>query len=80
MALENLIKSSYGSEDCLFAMHPSDIKSALKSLVVAQEEEVGFEEFLEKHRVYLRSKNCSEEHISEQIKRVKKVTNYFDAD
>ena len=77
MTLDNLIKTSYGIEDCLFALHEFDRERALKSLIAAENEEVGFEEFIQKHIDYLKSKNCSEEHIEKQIKRVKKVESYF---
>jgi len=77
MTLDNLIKTSYGIEDCLFALHEFDRERALKSLIAAEKEEVGFEEFIQKHIDYLKSKNCSEEHIEKQIKRVKKIESYF---
>ena len=80
MTLDNLIKTSYGIDDCLFALHDFDRERALKSLIVAEEEGVGFGEFIEKHIAYLKSKNCSEEHIKKQIKRVKKIKSYFRLD
>lgn len=80
MSLDNLIKSSYGIEDCLFALYEFDRERALKSLIAAEEEGVGFAEFIQKHRDYLTSKNCSSEHIEKQIKRVKKINSYFRLD
>lgn len=80
MTLDNLIRTSYGIEDCLFALHDFDRERALKSLIVAEQEGVGFEEFIEKHREYLKSKNCSKEHIEKQIKKVKKIKSYFRLD
>jgi hypothetical protein len=80
MTLDNLIAASYGSEDCIFAGHELDRQRALKSLTAANNEEVGFAEFLEKHRQYLISRQCSLEHIEEQLQRVQTLDLYFSLD
>jgi len=80
MPLNNLIASSYGTEDNIFAGHELDRQRALLSLTAADEEGVGFAEFLEKHRQYLTNKKCSLEHIEEQLQRVQRLDLYFGLD
>ncbi len=80
MNLDQLIQHSYGIADLIFAGHELDRQRALQALIVANEEEVGYAEFLEKHRQFLRGRNCTQEHIDEQIKRVKKLSLYFALD
>ena len=77
MPLDNLIATSYGSEDCIFAGHELDRQRALESLTAADDEGVGFAEFLEKHRQYLTNRQCSLEHIEEQLQRVQSLDLYF---
>jgi peptidase E len=77
MDLEQLIINSYGHADHLFAVHPLDIERAYLSIVRANEEHVGFEEYVEKHRNYLQSLQLSPEHIESQLDRVKDITSYF---
>jgi hypothetical protein len=80
MTLINLIKSSYGIEDRIFAGHELDRERALKALKVAQDEKVGYTEFIEMHRQFLQNENCSEEHINEQLERVNDLELYFKLD
>lgn len=80
MALDNLIAGSYGSEDCVFGGHDFDRERARKALIAADQEGVGFAEFLERHRQYLAGRGCSEEHIIEQLEGVKNLDNYFSLD
>lgn len=80
MDLANLIKRSYGDADLIFASHSIEIEHARNSLIAAEKEDVGFKEFLKKHRDFLRSENCSDEHIENQIRRVKNLSNYFRKD
>ncbi len=80
MSLINLIKSSYGTEDKIFAGHELDRERALESLQVAQDEDVGYAEFIEMHRQFLQNENCSEKHISEQLERVNDLGLYFRLD
>ncbi|MDE1205504.1 MULTISPECIES: hypothetical protein [Tenacibaculum] len=80
MELEKLIASSYGVEDLIFAGHSLDIERASKSIVVANEEEIGMEEFLKKHREFLESKGCCLDHIEGQLKRVQRIDLYFKFD
>ncbi len=77
MSLDNLIKGSYGIADNIFAGHAFDAERAAQSLHQANVEGVGFADFIEKHKAYLRSKNCSAAHIAEQIERVKDIERYF---
>jgi hypothetical protein len=80
MILDKLIESSYGAEDLIFAGHSYDIERASKSLFVANQENIGFEEFLNRHRKFLESKNCSQNHIEKQLKRVQRIDLYFKFD
>jgi hypothetical protein len=80
MPLDNLIAKSYGSVDCIFAGHELDRQRALESLTAANEEGVGFVEFIERHRQYLTNKGCSQEHIEKQLGRVQTLGMYFSLD
>jgi hypothetical protein len=80
MTLDNLISHSYGIEDYIFAGHEYDRKRALEALTIANEEGVGFTEFMTRHRQYLQGRGCSEEHIVEQLERVKRIDLYFSND
>ena len=80
MSLLNLIKTSYGIEDRIFAGHEYDRQSAMKALNTAQDENVGFEEFIRMHQEFLQNQNCSEEHINRQLNRVKNLELYFRLD
>ncbi|WP_295199604.1 hypothetical protein, partial [uncultured Chryseobacterium sp.] len=64
--LLNLITSSYGIADFIFAGHQYDRQNALQAIRVANREGIGFNDFLNLHRDYLRVKNCSTEHIENQ--------------
>lgn len=75
--LENLIKTSYGIEDSIFAGHGLDRERALRAIVLANELGVGFENFLDMHKRYLKEKGLPEEHINNQISRVKTIDFYF---
>lgn len=77
MSLDNLIAKSYGSEDYIFAGHELDRQRALESLTAANDEKVDFDEFLKKHRQYLTNRQCSLEHIEEQLRRVQRLDLYF---
>ena len=80
MDLEQLIMYSYGTEDHLFALHSLDIERACQSIMKANEENVGYQEYLMKHRNYLENLNLSNEHIESQLNRVKDITSYFKID
>ncbi|MBK5145596.1 hypothetical protein I2494_18120 [Budviciaceae bacterium BWR-B9] len=45
MSWKNKIGSCFGSADMIYAIHPSDIKSANELVKTAMEEGVGFNEF-----------------------------------
>ncbi|MDW9381940.1 hypothetical protein [Chryseobacterium sp. JV558] len=78
--LQNLIKTSYGVVDLIFAGHEYDRKRALEAIKIANREGVGFNDFLDMHRDYLENKNCSYEHIENQILRVQQIGLYFSND
>jgi hypothetical protein len=80
MSLKTLIAGSYGTADNIFAGHPNDCERARQSLVEAGNENIGFTEFLKMHEDYLKAKGCDDAHIKEQLKRVKRLDNYFDYD
>tara|TARA_R110000744_G_scaffold92118_3_gene178562 strand:+ start:5969 stop:6211 length:243 start_codon:yes stop_codon:yes gene_type:complete len=80
MELKKLIASSYGEADKNFAGHGYDIERAVQSIVQANEEGVGLKKFLQIHKDYLISKNCSSEHIELQLEKVKNIDFYFKND
>lgn len=80
MSLNNLIAGSYGEADCIFAGHNFDRQRAREALIVANENGIGYSEFIGLHRQYLTDRGCSQEHIDNQIRRIKNIDLYFDAD
>lgn len=78
--VDQSIAGSYGTEDNVFAGHPSDRARAREALKIANAEEIGFDEYVQKHRDYLKGRGCSNEHIEKQIARVTNLESYFDFD
>jgi hypothetical protein len=80
MALDDLIQGSYGRENNIFAGHSEDRERARQALIQADLENVGYKEFIKKHKEFLRRQGRNKEFITEQIKRVKSLGLYFDGD
>lgn len=80
MELDNLIENSYGYADGIFAGHELNRQSSLKSLISANEVEIGYQEFLDRHRNYLNGRGFPEEHINNQLLRVSNLSIYFRLD
>lgn len=78
--LKKLIAGSYGTADLEFAGHDLDIERARKSLSEAAQQNIGYEEYLEIHREYLKGRGANEAHIDEQLEEVQKLSNYFSLD
>lgn len=80
MSWKNKIGTCFGIVDKKFALHPSDAKAAAGIFAEAVNDEVGFEEFCNELENWMKSKNCSAEHITEQMIRVKNMSSYFQYD
>jgi hypothetical protein len=79
-SLDELIAGSYGRENAIFAGQGNDQASAAAVIVRANDQNLGFEEYLQLHRTYLEKHGCSPEHIAEQLERVKDLKHYFQYD
>jgi hypothetical protein len=77
--LNALIEASYSVDDFEFAAYPQNTLSARDSLLQAAKQDVGFNQFLRLHREFLESKYCFDEHIEEQLEKVRDITSYFDS-
>lgn len=78
--LKKLIAGSYGDQDLEFAGHYNDIERAAKALELAFELDLGYEEYLQYHRDFLKGKSASVEYIDDQIEKVKDLSSYFTSD
>ena len=67
----------FGSVDKLFALHPSEEKNAQEMLKEAMNEHATVDEILSTAEEYLKSRNCSQDHIDSQIERMKKLESWL---
>lgn len=78
--LKRLIATSYGIEDRIFALHPSDIQASQNAIKEAFRLELGFQEYLNLHKEFLINEGVNQDHIEEQLKNVKNLYRYFIGD
>lgn len=77
---ENVSKC-FGSEDNIFAGHPTEIGFAHKVLEYALNSGVSsWSEFCEPFKTLLKEKGLSAEHVEKQMKRIQDLSNYFEQD
>ena len=80
-AWKKLISGAFGSQDKIFAMHPCEIKRASKMLAKAIADGVGYKEYTSAIKSWLKETMPSNKnHIQAQMKRVRKLSTYFQAD
>ena len=77
MNWKQLLQSSFGIADHKFARHPTDIARARDALIQALQSGVCFADFVTEARNYLIQQGCSQSHIQQEIRRVKKIESYF---
>ena len=80
MSWKDRIPSCFGSKDRIFAGHHSDCQSSFQLLAQANEENIGWKEYTQTIRAWLKSEGCGQEHIQEQMKRVKNLKYYLKDD
>ncbi|MEW7292126.1 hypothetical protein [Aquimarina sp. 2304DJ70-9] len=78
--LERLIRLSYGNSNLIFAGHTIEMEYAAESIVRANNDKVGMQQFITMHTTFLSGKGCSDEHINEQLERVRNINFYFTND
>jgi cation transport regulator ChaC len=78
--IKKLIPRCYSTTDLIFAGHPNEIESAQEILNTALKEDLGFEDYLNLHIEYLKSKGVTDEHLEEQEERLKDLSTYFQND
>lgn len=74
---KQLLQSSFGIADHKFARHQADIVRARDALIQALQSGVCFADFVTEARNYLIQQGCSQSHIQQEIRRVKKIESYF---
>ncbi|WP_316795105.1 hypothetical protein [Pedobacter agri] len=74
--LKRLISGSYNGDN-KFGINEPDVQRAAEALTEANNQKVGFEEYLKLHEAHLSGKGLLPEHINEQLKKVKDVKSYF---
>lgn len=77
MNWKQLLHSSFGIADHKFARHSADIARARDALIQALQNGVSFVDFIAEARNYLTQQGCSQPHIQQEIRRVKKIESYF---
>ncbi len=77
MNWKQLLHSSFGIADYKFARHSVDIARARDALIQALQNGVSFVDFIAEARNYLTQQGCSQPHIQQEIRRVKKIESYF---
>ena len=75
--LRAMVPACFGSEDRIFAGHPADSQRARGLLSSFWESDFSFEDFEQIIRDYLVGLECSDEHIEEQMGRVRDIEVYF---
>ena len=70
MTLQEMIPGCFGEMDQLFALHPLDENRAFELLRYCRENNIGLKEVSLEIKRHLMSRNCGNDHISDQLKRV----------
>lgn len=74
--LQNLIASSYNG-GLKFGVNTGDIEQAVKALIEANAQGVGFKQFIELHKSYLSNKGLSLNDIDNEIAKVSNLRSYL---
>lgn len=69
--------SSFGMTDRIFGGHPLDRKAARDVLKKTWAEDLGWEDIERTAREYLRGEGCVQEHINEQIRRMRDLSKWL---
>jgi precorrin-3B methylase len=77
MSWTSRISGCFGVADKKFALHASDTLRAAEMLKAASEENVGWDEYVNEIKSWLKSQGCEKNHIEEQMERVKDIRNYL---
>lgn len=77
MAWSDKISGAFGAMDKRFSGHGCDTIRAAELLATAVSEGVGFSDYLSEIESWLRTQSCTEEHIKEQMNRIRDIKNYF---
>lgn len=71
---KNRIPGCFGTVDQIFAMHPLDEQRAKEMMKQALESGASIQDILNELEEHMKSKNCSEEHIQEQLINAKSLS------
>ena len=77
MDYKSKIEGCFGSIDLEFSIHPNDSIRARKLLGTVVENGVKWKEFRAEIKKFLKSKGCSPNHISKQMKKISKLQNWL---
>jgi len=77
MSWNDKISSAFGVADKKFAGHANDIESAVELLEMASKEGVSFADYLTDIKAWLKSQDCSPQHIEQGMGKVNDLSSYF---
>jgi hypothetical protein len=80
MSWKDKIPGTFGVADKKFAGHPCDSERAAEMLKIAIKEGVGYSDYLEGIEDWLKSQGCIQEHIDQEVIKVKNVSSYLQHD
>lgn len=80
MSWKDKIAVVFGDADKKFAGHANDSERAAELLEAANKENVGFADYLAGIEDWLKSQGCSQQHIAQEMAKVKDISSYLKYD
>lgn len=80
MSWKDRIPGAFGCADKQFSGHAYDSERAAELLVAANKENVGYRDYLAGIEDWLRSEGCSQQHINQEMAKVKDISSYLKYD
>jgi len=80
MSWTDNISGAFGCVDIKFAGHTNEVERAVELLEAANKEEIGFAAYLEGIEDWLKSQGCTQQHIDEEMGKVKNLSSYLKHD
>jgi hypothetical protein len=80
MSWKNKIAGAFGVDNKKFAGHSNDSERAVELLEAANKENVGYADYLKGIENWLISQGCNQQHINQEIAKVRDVSSYLKYD
>lgn len=80
MSWKDKIAGAFGIADKKFAGHALDSERAAEMLGAACKEDVGFADYLSEIEDWLNSQGCSQQHVAQEMAKVKDISSYLKYD